>query len=345
MVDASSLASLRRTIAVICCYTLLIEAIGAFILYGQFQAYPEILMRYGHDLAGPGSVLWAAIFHSVNAFCNAGFSNVYAGLVPFVSNQFIMLAIVALVLLGGIGFPVLDELGRVLFLKLRRRRAPMLSLNTRVALRTSGLLLVGMALSYVILEWTASMKNLAYPDRITAALFQSAAARSAGFNVIDVAAMRPAALVLTCAAMFVGASPGGAGGGIKTTTLAALYSGLRAELSGKAPTLLNRRLPDSVIRKAIGVAFLSIVIVTTAFFLLLLLEPHAPLDLAFETISAFSTTGLSTGITPKLSVPGKLLITFMMFIGRIGPLTLALAVSVRPRERAVEMPEERVMIG
>lgn len=345
MVDATSLASLRRTVTVICLYTLAFEAGGAFLLYERFQAYPEILRRAGHDMAGPGSVLWASVFHAISAFCNAGMSNVNAGLRPFSSDQGIQLVTGSLVIAGGMGFPVLDELGRAFITKLRRRRVPMLSLNTRVALLTSAIFFLALGVFYLVLEWERSLAPLSYGDRVSAAFFQSAAARTAGFNVIDVAQMGPPAVMLTCAAMFVGASPGSTGGGIKTTTLAALFAGLRAELRAEPPTLLNRRLPDAVIRKAIGVAFLSIVIVTAGFFLLLLFEPHPPLELALETASAFSTTGLSMGLTAHLSVPGKLLVGCMMFIGRIGPLTLALAISRKPEERALGLPEERVLIG
>lgn len=345
MVDATSLASLRRTVLMICVFTLIIEGIGAAVLHAEFQRYPELAQLSGHPLSGPGDALWAAIFHSVTAFCNAGLSNIQGGLMPLTGNSVVLFTLAALVVLGGIGFPVLDELARAAFTKLRGRRVPMLSLNTRIALLTSGILLGVMAVAYGLLEWTASMGSLPYTDRAIASVFQSAMTRSAGFNVVDVGAMRPAALILTCVAMFVGASPGSTGGGIKTTTLAALFAGLRAELRGTRPTLLNRRLPDAVIRKAISVSFLSMLFVTFGIFLLLLFESHPPLALAFEATSAFSTTGLSTGITPHLSVPGKLLITAMMFIGRIGPLTLALAVSAKTQERALELPEERVMIG
>jgi trk system potassium uptake protein TrkH len=202
-----------------------------------------------------------------------------------------------------------------------------------------------MTMAYLLLEWSHAFAALHPAERIGAALFQSVSARTAGFNVVDMGAMLPATLVLTCVAMFIGAAPGSAGGGIKVTTLAALIAGLRAELRASSAQLLDRTLPDAVIRKAIGVAFLSLVIVAAAFFGLLLLETHAPLALLFEVVSAFSTTGLSVGVTPELSAPGKLLVTFVMFIGRIGPLTLALAFSVKAMHAQVERPSERVMIG
>jgi trk system potassium uptake protein TrkH len=145
--------------------------------------------------------------------------------------------------------------------------------------------------------------------------------------------------------MFIGAGPGSTGGGIKVTTLAALLAGLKAELRASTPRLLNRTLPDGVVRKAIGVVFLSVSIVLGGYFLLLLIEPHPPLELAFEAVSAFSTTGLSTGVTGELSTPGKLVIALLMFVGRIGPMTLVLAISARSEFKAVKLPEERVLIG
>src|SRR5688572_17755287 len=289
--------------------------------------------------------MWAAIFHAVSAFCNAGFSNVYGGLVPFAGDFGVLLTVMILIVLGGLGFPVLDELLRAAVMKLRRKRGNVLTLHTRVVLRTTAILLGLVTVAYWVLEWSQSMQPLSYAERIVASAFQSVSCRTAGFNVVDMGAMRPATWVLTCAAMFIGASPGSTGGGVKTTTVAALFAGLRAELGNRAPHLLDRTVPQSMIRKAIGVAFLSMTIVLFAFFLLLLLESLPPLELAFEVVSAFSTTGLTTGITPKLSVPGKLLITLMMFIGRIGPLTLALALAAKNQKTVVQLPEERLVIG
>jgi trk system potassium uptake protein TrkH len=311
----------------------------------EFVQHPDISQRFGSDIAGPGSPRWAAVFHAVSAFCNAGFSNMTAGLVPFVGSPVVALTVAGLIVLGGVGFPVLDELSRALFTRLRGKRVPTLSLHCRIALRTTALLLGGMTLAYFVLEWRSSMKDLALHERLFASVFQSASARTAGFNIVNIGAMNSAVLLLTCAAMFIGACPGSCGGGIKTTTFAVLFAGLRSELSARPPRLLNREVPQPVIRRAIGVAFLSMTLVFVITFLLLLLERHTPLEIVFEVVSAFSTTGLSTGITPNLSIPGKLIITFTMFIGRIGPLTLALALARAAQTRALELPQERVMIG
>jgi trk system potassium uptake protein len=346
MVDASSLASMRRTVMMIILFTLLIEAAGAVLLYARFEHYPELATRFGGALAGPGNLWWAAIFHSVSGFCGAGMSNAQAGLVPLVGDAGVLFTVALLGLLGGLGFPVLDELSRAAFNKLRRRRLPALSLHTRISLRVTALLLALMALVYGVFEWGRSLAHLHPLARLGAAAFHSVTALTSGFNVVDIGAMQPAVLVLTCAAMFIGACPGSTAGGIKTTTLAVLFASMRAELRGQTtPELLDRALPELVVRKAIGVAFLSLALVLLGSILLMLLEPHDPLAMAFEATSALSTTGLSTGITPKLGTPAKVLVILMMFIGRIGPLTIVLAFSVNAKPRPVELPRERILIG
>jgi trk system potassium uptake protein TrkH len=313
-------------------------------LYLEWRAHPDVAESAAHLVPG-GDVWWAAVFHAVSAFCNAGMSTFRDGLLHW-GRQPLSLSIVGLlVVLGGLGFPVLIELLGALWRVLRRQRRPMLSLHSRVVLRTSGWLLVSMTVAYLVLEWTASLAPLDYLGRAVSAVFHAIVARTAGFNAVDMAVMAPATWFLTCVAMFIGAAPGSTGGGIKVTTLAALLAGLKAELRASTPKLLNRTLPEGVVRKAIGVVFLSSCIVLVVFFFLLLIEPHPPLELGFEVVSAFSTTGLSTGITGRLSTPGKLLIAFLMFIGRIGPLTLALAISAKSESRAVRLPEERVLIG
>ena len=189
------------------------------------------------------------------------------------------------------------------------------------------------------------MRALGFFDQLTGALFLSACSRTSGFTFVDVAAMRPATLLLTCLAMFIGAAPGSCAGGIKTTTFAVLFASYRAELRGRRPTLFDRAIPAAVIRRAMGVGFIATILVFTIIFLLTLLEEHDVLALSFEVVSAFSTTGFSTGITSSLTVGGKLLIVATMLVGRIGPLTLGLALSAESKKPAFELPEERVMIG
>jgi trk system potassium uptake protein TrkH len=345
VVDGTSLATLKRTVLSICAVTLLMEGLGAGALYLQWQGNEAVVTSHAHHQLPGGGVWWAAMFHAVSAFCNAGISTFSDGLLDWSAEPLTLATVGALVVLGGLGFPVLMELFGQGFQTLRRRRRLMLSLHSRVVLRTSAVLLATTAVVYLVLEWSASLSPLGYLERPVSALFQAVVARSAGFNCVEVGAMLPATWFFTCVVMFIGAGPGSTGGGIKVTTLAALFAGLKAELRSSTPRLLNRTLPDAVVRKAIGIVFLSSSIVLAGYFLLLLLEPHPPLELAFEAVSAFSTTGLSTGLTGRLSIPGKLVIALLMFVGRIGPMTLLLAIAAKSEFKAVRLPEERMLIG
>lgn len=348
MIDADSFARLRRNVASIVLFTLGIEAVGALALLFCFLPHHEIASDpvAGVPLSGAGDYLWAAVFHSVSAYCNAGFSLFREGLVPLVGSPAICSVILVLGTLGGLGFPVHEELLRWARLRVRGERPPRLSLHSRVVLLTSALLLALGAAGFLLLEARRSMQGLSWPTKILASLFQSSATRSTGFNTVDVGLMGPATWMLTCALMFIGAAPGSTGGGVKVTTVATLFATLRAELRGyEAPRLLGRTLPAPTVRRAMGVAFLSVVLAAGFVFLLLAVEPHHPMGLALEAISAFATTGLSTGVTPSLSATGKLLITVAMLIGRIGPLTMALALANQSAARSYRLPEERVGIG
>lgn len=325
MVDSRSLLDVRRTVGMIVTYTLVFEAIGAAVRY----------LLFDHRA-------WPAVFHAVSAFCNAGFSTFEDGLVPYVGSPGVCLTIEVLVVLGGLGFPVVHELLFRWTTLLTRHRPPRLTLNTRVALATTAMLLGG---TYLLLENGASFAELGILERMNAAVLQSVSARTAGFNVVDVGKMRPASLLVTCFAMFVGAGSGSIAGGIKVTTLAVLFAAFRGELRGQSARLFDRAIPDAVVRRAMGVAFLSTFVVVAVVFVLLLLERQEPLAILFETVSAFSTTGLSTGITAQLGAPAKLVLSFTMLIGRIGPLTAAVALATRTRAAHYQLPEERVMIG
>ncbi|WP_437728260.1 TrkH family potassium uptake protein [Sorangium sp. So ce861] len=348
MIDAESFARLRRNVATIVLFTLGIEAVGALALLFSFLPHHPIATGpvAGEPLSGAGDHLWAAVFHAVSAFCNAGFSLFREGLVPLVGSPAVSFVVAALVILGGLGFPVHDELLRRARLRLRGERPPRLSLHSRVVLITTAVLLVVGAAGFLSLEWRRSMGGLSWPVKVLASFFQSAMTRTAGFNTVDYGLMGPATLMLTCMLMFIGGAPGSTAGGIKVTTAAALFATVRAELRGdEAPSLLGRTLPAGTVRRALGVAFLMVVLVSGFLLVMLALEPHNPMGLALETVSAFATVGLSANITPSLSAPGKLVITLAMFIGRIGPLTLALALAKQARARSYRLPEERVGIG
>jgi trk system potassium uptake protein TrkH len=348
MLDLHSLESLRRALAGIIGFTLVMEGLGALALYYSFLAYPETALGPDHAsaLAGAGSTAWAAVFHAVSAFCNAGFSIFAGGLVPFVSSPAVCGIIALLVLIGGLGFPVWFELGRNAFWRIRGRRVPRLSLHTQIVLVTSGLLLALGAFGTALLEGHNALGELDTGSRLLASVFHSVVTRTAGFNTFDIGAMGAASLLLTAALMFVGGSPGSTAGGIKTTTLAVLFATFRGELQSDERTNLGgSSLSSTTTRRALGVAFISVAFLLVLLFFLLLLERHPPHELAFEVVSALATVGLSTGITPLLTTPGKLVVIVAMFVGRIGPLTLALLLERRTRRSNVEYPEERVGIG
>ncbi|WP_053233164.1 TrkH family potassium uptake protein [Sandaracinus amylolyticus] len=348
MIDAGSLAALRRTLIAIVGYTLLFEAIGALLLYAFTGFHPEVMRGPDdpHPIAGAGDRAWWSVFTAVSAFCNAGFCLSHANLAGFAASWPICLTVAALITVGGIGFPVIDELRRHAWERVRRRRPDRLSLHARIVLGTSAMLTLGVAAILLVLEWSQSLAHLPWHARVLASLFQSVSMRTAGFNTIDLGAMRAVSIALACVVMVIGASPGSTGGGIKTTSFAAICAEVWAELRGHASArLLDRRLEPGVVRRAMGVTFLSLAIVMLGTFAMLMTEDHEPLRILFEVCSAFSTAGLSTGITSSLSPAGKLVLIVMMFAGRTGPLTLALAMATETKRTPVQLASERVMIG
>lgn len=348
MIDASSLATLRRTLVKIVGYALFFELCGAGLLYLLSGFHPEIAHGASdpHPLAGAGDRAWWAIFHAISAFCNAGFSLSHGSLSGLGASWPMCLTFSMLIVIGGMGFPVIDELRRRLWARIRRQRPERLSLHARVALTTSAALVLAAAVPILLLEWGNTMAHMPWHARLLAAVFQSVSMRTAGFNTIDFGGMHAATLTLACVVMFIGASPGSTGGGIKTTTFAAIFAEFRAELEGHGSArLFDRRLADGVVRRAMGVTFLSLAIVSLLTFVLLLTDQQEPLATFFEVVSAFSTCGLSTGITPRLSSAGKIVIMVAMFVGRIGPLTVALAMASEARRSPVQLASERVMIG
>ena len=288
---------------------------------------------------------YSALFHSVSAFCNAGFSIYSDSLEGLRGNPVFMSAIMVLIFTGGIGFVVLGELSQALR-KWRHPHDPGLgrhrfSLHARVALKMSlGLIVAGAIL--MAFSGTGSGDPV---DRVTDALFQSVSARTAGFNSVPIGAMPLASLFVLVILMFIGGSPGSCAGGIKTTTLAVWFSRFRATFRGSFRAHIEGRyIPEEIGRKVtmlIGLALCWNLLGV----LVLSWTERAPLDvLLFEQVSAFGTVGLSAGITPQLSFAGKLWIILTMFVGRLGPITIAMS-TVKPTKSNIQYPEGRVMIG
>lgn len=299
---------------------------------------------------GPARAAWLGLFHAVSAFNNAGFSLFSDSLVRAAARPTVLLVIAGLFVAGGLGFFVLAEL-----IGLRRRRVR-LSLHTRMVLVVSGALLALGAAGILALEWEnpRTLGALEPADRVVGALFQSATARTAGFNALDVGALTTPALFLLMGLMFIGASPGSTGGGVKTTTFAITVVALWATVRGRPePVVFGRRLPVDLVAKAFFISLIGFLALNLVAGALLVTERRELLPTLFETASAFGTVGLSMGgadrpvsLVGSFSAAGKLLVMIMMFMGRVGPLTLAFAVArrggVQPK---VRYPEGKLLIG
>jgi trk system potassium uptake protein TrkH len=339
VLDQDTVMSMRRLTGFIVSMTFLLEAAGAVALFFSWRR---------HFATGLQAV-WAAVFHSVSAFCNAGFSTFSDSLVGFEHSIPVNAVIGGLIVLGGIGFVVIGDFYQAVRNRLTRRGGPKHKFRSqsRLALGwTGGLILAGTGLFYWI-EHRHLLAGVQTDQALLISLFQSITTRTAGFNTCDIGALQPATLFLFIVFMFIGACPGGTGGGIKLTTPAVLWAVIRAGFKRREePELYRRTIPVEVIQKAVMVLCSSLLLVCAAAILLAVFEQENFIGVLFETVSAFGTVGLSTGLTPELSLPGRILITLLMFIGRLGPLTIGFAFMLRAVKPAkYRYAEERIMIG
>ena len=287
---------------------------------------------------------FSALFHAVSAFCNAGFSLFSTSFQQFRSDIFINCLITALIISGGLGFLVLYDISRWLRFKVRKKDVR-LALHTKIVLSVSIILIILGTLFLLVAENQSLFGGYAFKDRILASYFQSVSARTAGFNTVEINSLRPGSKLFVATIMFIGASPGSTGGGIKTVTFALVLVGIITLLKGKKQIRLFRRaIPLQLIDKAVVIFVLSLIWIIFATILLLFIENKTSLNLFFEVVSAFGTVGLSSGITPDLTTLGKFIIILTMFFGRIGPMTLAIALAKRD-EADFKLPEENVMVG
>lgn len=313
--------------------SLLTEAVTALLLALRF------FFGYGY---GPGRAVWEGIFHAVSAFNNAGFALYTDNLVGFVGDPWICLPIAAAVITGGLGFPVLFELRR------QYRRPARWSMHTKIVLSGSATLLVAGTVFLTLVEWTnrATLGDLSSGQRLLAAFFQAVIARTAGFNSIDISQMHPVSWMGTDILMFIGGGPAGTAGGLKITTFAVLFFILWTEIrGGTAVNIFGKRLSQSVYRQAITVVLLALALIVISTMALMFISDFGQERLLFEVVSAFGTVGLSTGITAGLPPAGQLILVALMFIGRLGPVTLASALALRSRVPHYEYPTERPLIG
>jgi trk system potassium uptake protein TrkH len=309
-------------------FTVLIEGLGFILLYLHFKSQ------------GP----FFSLFHAISAFCNAGFSLISNSFQNYRDNLYVNLSMTFLIITGGLGFWALYDLLRALKAKIKRAEFRV-ALHTKIVIFVSLCLIILGMLSILGLEYNHILSGLNLKTKILTSYFQSVTARTAGFNTLDINSLNPATKLLLCVLMFIGASPGSTGGGIKTVTFALVVMGVIAILKGKNQVrIFNRAIPLELFEKAIVIFILGLVWICLALFLLLISDSQEPLSLIFEVFSAFGTVGLSTGITPYLTPLGKFIIILTMFLGRIGPMTLAIALTKRAQGE-FRLPEEKVMVG
>ncbi|MFW6358013.1 MAG: TrkH family potassium uptake protein [Chroococcales cyanobacterium] len=319
--------------------TIIFELTGAFLLMAKFVA----------DF-GLNEGLWLSIFHSISAWNNAGFSLFEDSLVGYQGSILVNLVVTVLVIFGGIGYQVIIEGYIFIANKLKGKKARFVfSLNFKVVVSTSLFLLILGAISFFLTELNnpETLAILSTKDKLLAAWFQSVITRTAGFNTISIGEMTTAALFIAIALMFIGASPSGTGGGIKTTTFRIIASATRAILRGKEHVpLFEREITYSIVLKAVGVVFGSVVTIIIGTFILSVTDPDFNfIQIFFEEVSAFATVGLSTGITAALSDLGKIIIILTMYIGRVGVLIFVASIIGDPRPSRIQYPEENLLVG
>jgi trk system potassium uptake protein TrkH len=323
--------------------TLMVELIGTVLI-----AIPMLEITGGD----PAAAFYYGLFHAVSAFCNAGFSLMPENLMAVKHQPLVVIPVMILVVIGGIGFFVIDDLLQVI----RTKRRHSLTLHTKIVLVTTGLLIAVGAILIGLIESRNSFSGEPAGLLIMDALFASIMPRTAGFNTVNVAEMLNPSIFILMIFMFIGASPASAGGGVKTSTFAVILLMIRSQFRGsEAVSAFRRTVPSETLLQAQTIMALSTALIITMTFLVLSIDlVGAPERIAdrglfvsslFETVSAFGTVGLSMGITPYLGWAGKFCITLTMFIGRVGPLTVLLALQKRARSVRFAYSEENLMVG
>ncbi|MEZ5381673.1 MAG: potassium transporter TrkG [Microthrixaceae bacterium] len=326
-----------------------IEAAVAVALFGGF------VVIHGE---GVGRAAWLGVFHAVTSFNNAGLSLFSDNLAGFADDPWTTGVISLSIILGGIGFPVLMEVSRSLrdragagtTARTRRRRPSprRWTLHTKITLAATTALLAGGATAMLVLEWSnpATLGPMGIGDKLTAGVFAGITPRTAGFNTIDYGSMRESSLLVTIVLMFIGGGSGSTASGIKVTTFAVLGWVIWAELRGdREVNAFRRRIPIAAQRQALTVALIGVALVAAGTMAMVTFDHISLGDGLFEATSAFGTVGLSTGLTPRLSTASRAVLMLMMFIGRVGPVTLGAALVLRERKRRYRYPEERPLIG
>ncbi len=315
--------------------TIAVELVGVILLSLVFV--PDFGLLKG---------IWFSIFHAVSAFCNAGFDLLGNSMVDYVSNPLINFTIISLLIIGGLGFYVLMDI-------VQRKKLKKLLIHSKIVLLITGFLLVFGFLIVFVFEYSnpQTLGGLNLPGKIMSSLFLSATPRTAGFNTLDTSALSPVTTFFIIMLMFIGGSPGSTAGGVKTTTVGVIVIAIVGLVRGSEDTeIFKRRIPVTMILRAIaimGIAILLVILTTT---ILLVTERNTGfsfVDIIFETVSAFGTVGLSRGLTPNLTDIGRIVVTLTMFVGRLGPLTIAFGIAQNQHKNKgyYKYPEGKIMVG
>lgn len=318
-------------------FTVSVQLFAALILMTQFI-----------PVYGVGTGIYYGIFHAISAFNNAGFDLLggFTSITVFNENKIILITLAIVINIGGLGYLVLREIISGVRAK---RKLKNFSLHAKVVLTISGILLTVGTIAMLIFEWNnpATIEHMTFGNKLTNAFFSAVTPRTAGFNSISNSDMSPAGKLLTMGYMFVGGSPGSTAGGVKTTTLGIVIFTLISVLKGRQDAeVYKRRISQSVVFKAMAIFMLGITIVIIGVMILSITEIGASFEtILYEVISAFGTVGLSQGLTPTLSSVGKVTIAIIMYLGRVGPLTVMLALAGKQEKINYKYPEGKILIG
>ena len=333
VLDGTSKVNMINLLKSIIVVTFIFELLGTLTLYLSYHAV---------DFKG-SNTLYHALFHAISAFCNAGFSLYPDSMTQFRTHFSFNFIMTSLIIVGGIGFPVLADLYKIIKNKLSPTR---LSLHSKIVITATLLLILAGFIGFFISEYNSEMNNFNIKNRIYASYFQSVTTRTAGFNTIDNSELSNGSVLISSLLMFIGASPGSTGGGVKTTALVVIMLSVFTILTNnKDVNVFRRKVSEDIIKKVMALITISISVLSFMIFLLLIIENLPFRKIIFEAFSAFGTVGLSMGITPKLSGLGKTIIIFLMYFGRVGPLTLIYAFSEKKNKVNYRYIEEKISIG
>ena len=333
-INTTHIAGLKNITKKIILGTTLFEGIGAVIL--SFRFIGEFGIIKG---------IWYGVFHSVSAFCNAGFDlfgvqGEFSSLINYTGDIVVNITIMTLITVGGIGFLVWDDIAKN---KLNFRRY---QLHTKIVLTVSFVLTFGGAVLFFVLENNHSLSGMTWAEKILGSLFSSVTCRTAGFNTVDFAALSKGSVLIMCFLMFVGGSSGSTAGGAKATTIAVIFSYLLSSLRGiSKPVIFGRTIDAETHRKAVTVCVFNLTLIFSAVTLICAVDNLPLEDVCFEIFSAMSTVGMTTGITRDLSVISQLAVIILMFCGRVGSISFALAILEKRAQPAVSYPTESITVG